>query len=127
MLGKGEHWSADMQIILHHVYEYRKGIRSLVLHTAEKQAQDEVERVLKLKEIEYYIQNVSENKINIFFGRPECIKIIKSFRIKSLSELNNEQDFILGIMLGYDRTQQYKRYLNRSEKNVKYQERTIVH
>jgi len=105
--------TADMQILIHHVYEYNKGLRSLVLHTMNSCERDKTENLLKRKGISYFLQNVSANKINVFFGKEECIKIVKSFGDRSLSHFSDEQDFILGIMLGYDRSQQYDRYIKR--------------
>ncbi len=55
-------------------------------------------------------------KINIFFGNPDCVEIVKMFETESLNELTPEQDFILGIMLGYSREQQYTRYLKQIDK-----------
>jgi len=105
--------TADMQILIHHVYEYNKGLRSLVLHTMNSNERDKTENLLKRKGISYFLQNVSANKINVFFGKDECIQIVQSFGDKSLSDFSDEQDFILGIMLGYDRSQQYDRYIKR--------------
>jgi hypothetical protein len=105
--------SGDMQILMHHIYEYRKGLRSLVLHTMPINELDKAEELLKRKGINHILQQVTSKKTNIFFGKKECIQIIKSFGKKSLSEFTDEEDFILGIMLGYDRNQQFTRYLER--------------
>lgn len=105
---------ADMQILIHHVYEYNKGLRSLVLHTMHSSEREKTENLLQRKGISYFLQTVNENKINVFFGKQECIQIVKSFGDKSLSDFTDEQDFILGIMLGYDRNQQYERYIKRT-------------
>jgi hypothetical protein len=105
--------TAEMQILLHHVYEYNKGLRSLVLHTMSANEQCRTEELLRRKEISYTLQYVNSHKINVFFGKQQCIKIIKSFGEKSLSNFTDEEDFILGVMLGYDRTQQCDRYIKR--------------
>lgn len=110
--------TADMQILIHHVYEYNKGLRSLVLHTMNISEREKTENLLQRKGISCFLQIVSENKINVFFGKEECIKIVKSFGDKSLSDFTDEQDFILGIMLGYDRNQQYERYVKRKGINT---------
>ncbi|NCC97957.1 MAG: DUF2023 family protein, partial [Synergistales bacterium] len=47
------------------------------------------------------------------FGHPDCISVVKKFGTIDLSRLTDEQDFILGIMLGYDRMQQCSRYLKK--------------
>jgi hypothetical protein len=105
--------TADMQVLLHHVYEYKKGLRSLVLHTMGSEEQDKAEEILQRKGIKYFLQAVNERKINIFFGSEQCVNIVESFGKESLSDFTDEQDFILGIMLGYDRNQQCDRYIKR--------------
>jgi hypothetical protein len=103
----------DLQILMHHIYEYKKGLRQLVLHTMNSKDKFLSETLLKRKGIEYKIQIVNDNKINIFFGKKECIKIVNSFGKKRLNQFSDEEDFILGIMLGYDRSQQCDRYIKR--------------
>jgi hypothetical protein len=100
-----------MQVLKHHVYEYKKGIRNMVLHTMKSSEKEKAVLFLKMKEVIFWICEVGETKINVFFGNPECVEIVKSFQADSLSELTPEQDFMLGIMLGYSREQQYTRYL----------------
>ncbi len=107
--------TAELQILMHHIYEYKKGIRNLVLHTMCSRDQDKAEHLLSQRGLEYTIKIVTEGKINIFFGNPDCIMVVRSFGDKSLSEYTPEEDFILGVMLGYDRNQQCLRYLDRKE------------
>ena len=59
--------SGDMQILLHHIYEFKKGLRNLVLHTMSKEEQYLAENLLNKKGIYYKIQNINERKINVFF------------------------------------------------------------
>lgn len=106
--------SADLQILIHHIYEFKKGIRNMVLHTMKNSERQAAEYLLTQRGICFYIETVNSNKINIFFGNPLCVEIIKSFDKKSLSDYTAEEDFILGIMLGYDRNQQCKRYLSKT-------------
>jgi len=112
--------TAEMQILLHHVYEYNKGLRSLVLHTMSSNEQFKTEELLTRKGISYCLQYVNAHKINVFFGKEQCIQIIKSFGEKSLSNFTDEEDFILGVMLGYDRTQQCDRYIKRKGLDPKF-------
>ncbi len=100
-----------MKVLVHHIYEYKKGLRNLVLHTMNTKDQELVENKLKNQGIEYLIQPVNRNKINVFFGAKECVDVVKEFGMIKLNELTPEQDFILGIMLGYDRMQQCSRYM----------------
>lgn len=108
----------DFRVFTHHIYEYQKGLRNLVLHTMNVKARKEVECFLQKKQISYHIQRVTLQKINVFFGDSRCVDIIKSFQITSLSKLSDEQDFILGIMLGYDQRLQYERYLKRKTAEI---------
>ena len=112
--------SADIQILKHHIYEYKKGVRNLILHTMKKEEVQTAEIILKNKKIDYHIEEVTQQKINIFLGDPKCIEIICSFNGKTLDRYTPEQDFMLGIMLGYDRSQQFDRYIKRvSEKKAR--------
>ena len=102
-----------MKVFNHHIYEYKKGLRSLVLHTLPSGCREQAERKLVHNEIPFLIREVNERKINIFFGERECVDIIESFGDRPLNEFTCEEDFILGTMLGYCRLQQCRRYLKR--------------
>lgn len=97
----------------HHIQEYKKGLRALVLYTTKASNRDAIEKRLKREMIDYYIQKVNGTKINVFFGNSICVAVIKQMNITSLSNLTDEEDFILGTMLGYDRVKQCERYLRR--------------
>lgn len=101
-----------MKVLMHHIYEYKKGIRNLVLHTLDSKYRAEAETRLQHQHIDYLIQEVTKNKINIFFGNKECVEVVRSFGSKKLNYFSAEEDFILGIMLGYDRVKQCSRYIN---------------
>lgn len=100
-----------MKVLSHHIYEYLKGLRNLVLHTMDSKYRDIAQAKLERYNITYLIQIVSPNKINIFFGADECIEIIREFNNRELNKLSAEEDFILGTMLGYDKVKQCKRYM----------------
>ncbi len=102
-----------MNVFIHHIQEYKKGLRTLVLHTTKASNRDAIEKRLKRERIDYYIQPVNGTKINVFFGNSICIDVIKEMNFESLSNLTDEEDFILGTMLGYDRVKQCERYLKR--------------
>ncbi len=109
----------DIGIFNHCLYEYKKGLRILALYTGSLEDKDDIERRLRRANIEYYVQNVNETKMNVFFGKTVCLDIIRRMNFKSLSDLTDEQDFILGIMLGYDRLKQCERYLKRKQRGHK--------
>ncbi len=106
-----------MQVLCHHIYEYQKGLRHLVLHTMSASDREAAEQKLSRYDVDYMITELSNGNINIFFGKSECVDVVRSFGNVPLNLLTVEQDFILGIMLGYDRLAQCSRYLKRNEFN----------
>ena len=116
--------SIEHKIVTHHIYEYKKGIRSLVLQTLPTRELSKAEKSLKQRNIPYFLQMVSDKKVNLFFGDTNSLKIVRSFNPNSLKDLTDEQDFILGIMLGYDRKQQCERFLSRQSKSNKKKTKT---
>ena len=86
--------ATDMKVLLNHIYEFKKGVRQMVLYP-------------------YIIQPVGNNSLNLFFGRKECLDAIRLFITKPLNQLSPEEDFILGAMLGYDIRVQCERYCER--------------
>ncbi len=107
-----------MKVLNHHIYEYQKGLRNLVLHTMDASYIDQVIKKLETNKIAYIIRTVTDKKINVFFGERECIEVIERLGDQKLNEFTPEQDFILGIMLGYSRIQQCKRYLKLKDHEI---------
>lgn len=103
----------EIRIFLNHIYEFKKGIRNMVLYTMSKEHEDFAVRRLKNQNISYMIQEISTNKINLFSGKPECMEAMRHIITRPLNQLTAEEDFILGTMLGYDLCQQCKRYCNK--------------
>ncbi len=101
----------ELQVFNHHIYEFEKGLRSLILTTEKESNRAIIEDRLNRKGISYLIQNVSEQKINVFFGNEDSVEVIRSFNQPKLNEYTPEQDFILGTLLGYDKVQECQRYL----------------
>lgn len=107
-----------MEVFVHHIYEYEKGIRNLVLHTTSIENEGEVKRKLRARNIAHKIYRLKNGNINIFFGAKECIDVVESIGKNNLNEYSAEEDFMLGIMLGYDRRRQCERYLKYKGKNT---------
>ena len=103
----------EIRIFLNHIYEFKKGVRNMVLYTMSREHEEFAIRRLKNQKISYMIQEVGTNKINLFFGKPECMEAMRHIIIRPLNQLTAEEDFILGAMLGYDLCQQCKRYCNK--------------
>jgi hypothetical protein len=110
-----------MEVFCHHLYEYKKGLRSLILHTAKTNLKPMFMKKLERNGIPFLIQDIDNDRFNIFFGDENCVNVVKHFDV-SLDRLTDEQDFILGVMLGYDRILQCKRYLSRRQAMKKNQQ-----
>lgn len=100
-----------MTVFCHHLYEYEKGLRNLILHTTNIKVKQLIIRRLEKKEIPYVIYQVTAEKINVIFGDQNCVNVVKEIGKDDLKAYTDEEDFILGIMLGYDRLKQCERYL----------------
>lgn len=111
-----KHHAYDFHVFHHHIYEFKKGLRNLVLTTEKSINRKVIVDRLAKENIDFIVHKIAENKINVYFGKKSCIDVIKTFD-KKLSKLSPEQDFILGTMLGYDRLQQCDRYLKIRAKN----------
>ena len=67
----------EIRIFLNHIYEFKKGVRNMVLYTMSKEHEEFAIRRLKNQKISYMIQEVGTNKINLFFGKPECMEAMR--------------------------------------------------
>jgi len=103
-----------MRVLTHHIYEYEKGLRSLVLHTLPSSMQEEAVERLRRRNICFHVERVSESRINLFLGDPACVEVVRLICRKPLNALSPEEDFMLGIMLGYSRLGQCHRYIDRA-------------
>ncbi|MDO3389453.1 MULTISPECIES: DUF2023 family protein [Bacteroides] len=106
----------DLKVFLNHVYEFKKGVRQMVLYTVNRRYEAFAVARLQSQHIAYLVRPVDESKINLFFGKPECIHAIACMVDKPLNRLTPEEDFILGAMLGYDLCAQCKRYCARKSR-----------
>jgi prepilin-type N-terminal cleavage/methylation domain-containing protein len=105
-----------LKVFSHHVYEYRKGLRNLVLHTTRAEHRPQVEARLAKHEIDYVVYALGNERINIFFGAFECVEVVRRIGKPRLADYTPEEDFMLGTMLGYDRLAQCRRYLIQHER-----------
>jgi hypothetical protein len=104
-----------VKVFLHHLYEYRKGLRSLVLHTLPGRRRACVEAKLRREGIAHVVHELPNGNINVFFGADECVAVVRAIGKAGLSDYTPEEDFILGTMLGYGRRQQCVRYIRMRE------------
>ena len=103
----------DMKVLMNHIYEYKKGVRRMVLFTFNKRYESFAIARLQHQNINYIVQPVGNDRLNLFFGKRECLDAIRLMVTKPLNQLSPEEDFILGAMLGYDLCAQCERYCER--------------
>lgn len=103
-----------MRVFANHIYEYKKGVRRMVLFTVNNRYVDEAVRRLLYENITFELQEVGNGRTNVFFGRQECIEVIRRMITRPLQQLSPEEDFILGTLLGYDICVQCERFCKRT-------------
>ena len=62
--------SAEIKVLYNHIYEYKKGVRNLILYTLNEQYVSHACERLDKQRIPYLIQRSGKNNINIYFGQP---------------------------------------------------------
>ncbi len=107
--------SGEMRIFVHHIYELQKGIRYMAMCTMEKENVTFAIQKLGRVGFDYEIRPVNTRRLNLFFGKKECIDIVRMLCNRPLNQLSPEEDFILGALLGYDVCQQCERYRRRKK------------
>lgn len=113
-------YSVDYKVFLHHVYEYQKGVRRMILCTLAIDELHEAEARLSRLSIPYFSQAVPKgHRANLFFGSSECLEALSLFLgNRPLNTLSPEEDFIIGAMLGYDICGQCQRYCKRKKTSI---------
>ena len=101
----------SMKLFLHQIYEFQKGVRSLVLCTMCRTCASLLSERLERLGIAYRIQSVTDSKVNLYFGNRMCLETVATFIHKPLNELS-------GAMLGYDIAGQCERYCKRKSPGV---------
>lgn len=108
----------DMKVLVNHIYEFKKGVRRMVLFTFNKRYEQFAVTRLQHQNISYIIQPVGNDRLNLFFGKKECLDAIRLMITKPICQLTPEEDFILGAMLGYDICAQCERYCERKSRQT---------
>ena len=103
----------EIKVLMNHIYEYKKGVRNMILYTLNKNYEEAAIKRLESQNICYVRQDAGERSVNLYFGRPECIEAIRLMVDRPLNRLTPEEDFILGALLGYDICKQCKRFCSR--------------
>jgi len=112
---------SEMKVLMNHIYEYKKGVRRMILFTCNRRFEQQACHRLCRQSIDYVVQPAGKENVNVYFGRRECLDAIRLFVTRPLNELTPEEDFILGAMLGYDICAQCERYCERKGKCKKCQ------
>ena len=105
--------TSDLKVFLNHIYEFKKGVRPMILYTVNRKYVEFAIKRLEDQHIDYVIQEVDARHLNLFFGKKECMNVIRTMVTRPVNELSPEEDFILGAMLGYDICAQCERYTQR--------------
>lgn len=104
-----------MEVLSTYIYELKKGSKSCALMTFEYEKLKDA--ILKIKNAGFscFFQKIDgqTSKVNLFFGEKIPILVLKNIIKSPLNELTSEQDFVLGILLGYDIKKQCERFLKR--------------
>ena len=77
----------DLKVLMNHIYEYKKGVRRLVLYTFNKKYESFAITRLERQNIDYIIQPVGNDRLNLFFGKKECLDAIRMIITKPLCQL----------------------------------------
>ena len=104
-----------MQVFSHHLYEFKKGVRRLILHTTRRENEPVIRRKLEQAGIRHLIYPNGASRINVFFGDDLAVDMIERIGKPDLRLYTHEEDFILGVLLGYDLRVQCSRYLERTD------------
>jgi hypothetical protein len=105
----------ELGVFFHMMYELNKGLRSLSLLTTTTENVEIIRERLDRCNYEYILEDLKSGYVNIFFGTHESVEVLKKFKKSSLKEFSPEEDFILGVLLGYNIEQQCKRYITRKK------------
>lgn len=109
----------ELKTVMQLIYEYKKGIRSLLLCTLCPTCVEIVAERLDRQGIGYLVQPAGSRNVNLFFGDPDCLEAVACFIHKPLHQLTPEEDFMLGAMLGYGITKQCRRFCERRQQAVR--------
>ena len=105
---------ATLQVFHHHLYELSKGMRPLVMMSLTAEAATTIIARLTASGIAHHVHEACHERVNVVFGRPAAVNAVQRFMVGPLCHLSAEHDFMLGVLLGYDREQQCQRYLTRA-------------
>ena len=83
----------DMKVLMNHIYEFKKGVRQMILFTFNKKYETFALERLKRQNIDYIIQPVGNDRLNLFFGKRECMDAVRVMVTRPLNQLTPEEDW----------------------------------
>ena len=69
----------EIKVFLNHIYEYKKGVRNMVLCTLNKCYEPIAVERLENQKICFIKQEASDRCVNLYFGKSECIETILGY------------------------------------------------
>ncbi|MBR1977367.1 DUF2023 family protein [bacterium] len=107
-------------VLTTYIYEIKKGVKPCALITLDKNRLEFAIKKIEKSGLFYFVQHLKNNaqiqKINLFFGEREIVKVLEKIITCDLNKLCREHDFMLGILLGYDIKKQCERFLEITSK-----------
>ena len=79
----------EMKVLMNHIYEYKKGVRRMILFTCNRRFEAYATQRLCHQSIDYVVQPAGKENINVYFGRKECLAAIRMFVTRPLNELSH--------------------------------------
>ena len=67
----------ELKVFMNHIYELKKGVRQMVLFTVNRKYEEAAVCRLRRQNIDFMVQPVDSRKVNLFFGKRECIHAIR--------------------------------------------------
>ena len=111
---------ADMKVLMNHIYEFKKGVRNMILFTFNQRYKDYAEKRLQSNGISYIIQPVGNDRLNLFFGKRECLDAIRA----SMTD-DEYKGYLKGNIIKYLWRYEWKNGLEDLKKAQFYQNRLI--
>ena len=77
---------SEMKVLMNHIYEYKKGVRRMILFTCNRRFEQQACHRLCRQSIDYVVQPAGKENVNVYFGRRECLDAIRLFvPVRSMS------------------------------------------
>ncbi len=64
---------SEMRVLMNHIYEYKKGVRRMILFTCNRRFEQQACHRLGRQSIDYVVQPAGKENVNVYFGRRECL------------------------------------------------------